>query len=124
MKKFLLVLTAVIGFGMSAYAHNDAKSHYKESYSTVFMCIVKTEVNTGGQTNVVEAYDACKNGSYAEGYEDGYNNRPYKKMVDLFTKLFKLVTSYGTNAPSVSAETISYTVGYRDGEKDKAKEGR
>ena len=98
--------------------------HYKESYSTVFMCIVKTERDSGGQMNVLESYFACKDGSYAEGYEDGYNKKKHRELVGLLKKAVKLTgaIAYGTDAPSVSVETISYNVGYVDGEKDRMKE--
>ena len=115
------MLVAVIGFTANVNAQG---KNYKDSYDTNFICIA-TQILLDG--NVYNPREECRNGAYDQGYHDGYYGKSPDAMLKAAVgKVFKQAgeVSRGGNGVSVSADELSYAMGFADGEKDKRKEGR
>ncbi|MDR0872116.1 MAG: hypothetical protein LBN27_01445 [Prevotellaceae bacterium] len=110
MKKYLIILVAVIGFGISANAQC-----YKQSYESNFKCGVYASI-----TNVKVVL--CDKSSYSSGYEDGWNGNDPKILKSLKVKAVSGVSCLvddSSSCSSTSSEDISYSRGYTDGERDR-----
>ena len=108
--------------------------NYKDSYSISFMCRVEVAVHGGWEALI----KGCDEGSYSDGYEDGYNGKEEKYAGAMWFKTFikgmLVASAYLSNttpeeatpltnsATKLSVKELSYKNGYSDGQKDRRKE--
>jgi hypothetical protein len=119
MKKLSVAVALLAAAMFAAQSANAQNEYYKHSYSENFKCVIYTAVHV---QDPITSLIACKTGSYKDGYNDGWNKKPHKKMLALVTKLVQSTgcLAYESQAcKTASAEDISYVKGYSDGEKDR-----
>jgi len=119
MKKLSVVVVLLATTLFATLNANEQNEYYKHSYSENFKCVIYTTVHN---QNPIISLVACKTGSYKNGYDDGWNKKPHK-----LSSVFVIKAGVSTEClayedkkcQTTSAEDISYTKGYSDGEKDR-----
>lgn len=113
--RMMLCLMLVFGTALTISAQNSKGIHYKESYNPYWKCMMSSDNGVGSS---VVNYIECITSKYDEGYEDGYNGKQ-AKLREVFVRLGTTVIK---SEYSVRPADLSYSVGYSDGQKDRAKE--